>query len=188
MAGTARGHDGHAQQGFHGGAELVTEGAARGVLHHDQILGEFQAQAGRDHQSVQMNAHGFGVDDHLALIIDIRIAHVRLNGQMGLALASIYLIPQRIVMWSAGVSYFTKGSNRKQVIKRVLTHPCIVAVFLGLALMLTGMKLPSFLDAALKDIGNCNTAMSMLVIGTILAEVKPKQMLDKSVLPFCGWC
>ena len=26
-------------------------------------------------------------------------------GQMGLALASIYLIPQRIVMWSAGVSY-----------------------------------------------------------------------------------
>lgn len=105
-------------------------------------------------------------------------------GQMGLALASIYLIPQRIVMWSAGVSYFTKGSNRKQVIKRVLTHPCIVAVFLGLALMLTGITLPSFLDAALKDIGNCNTAMSMLVIGTILADVKPRQMLDKSLLLF----
>lgn len=107
-------------------------------------------------------------------------------GSMGLALASVYLIPQRIVMWSAGVSYFTKGSSRKELIKRVATHPCIVAVFLGMLLMLTQVSLPSFLDAALKDIGNCNTAMSMLVIGTILADVKPREMLDKSILLFSG--
>ena len=43
-----------------------------------------------------------------------------------------------------------------------------------------------FLDAALKDLSNCNTAMSMLVIGTILADVKPKEMLDKSVFLFSG--
>lgn len=107
-------------------------------------------------------------------------------GSMGLALASVYLIPQRIVMWSAGVSYFTRGSGRKELIKRVATHPCIVAVFLGMLLMLTQVSLPSFLDAALKDIGNCNTAMSMLVIGTILADVKPREMLDKSILLFSG--
>lgn len=107
-------------------------------------------------------------------------------GSMGLALASVYLIPQRIVMWSAGVSYFTKGSDRKAIVKRVLTHPCIVAVFLGMVLMLTQVSLPPFLDAALKDIGNCNTAMSMLVIGTILADVKPREMLDKSIFLFSG--
>ena len=107
-------------------------------------------------------------------------------GSMGLALASVYLIPQRIVMWSAGVSYFTKGTDRKAIVKRVLTHPCIIAVFLGMILMLTQVSLPSFLDAALKDIGNCNTAMSMLVIGTILADVKPKEMLDKSIFLFSG--
>lgn len=107
-------------------------------------------------------------------------------GSMGLALASVYLIPQRIVMWSAGVSYFTKGSDRKVIVKRVVTHPCIVAVFLGMLLMLTQVSLPSFLDAALKDIGNCNTAMSMLVIGTILADVKPREMLDKSIFLFSG--
>ncbi len=105
-------------------------------------------------------------------------------GSMGLALASVYLIPQRTVMWSAGVSYFAKGSDRKAVIKRVITHPCIVAVFLGMAFMLTGVKLPSFLDAALRDIGNCNTAMSMLVIGTILADVKFREMADKSLFLF----
>lgn len=107
-------------------------------------------------------------------------------GSMGLALASIYLIPQRIVMWSAGVSYFTRGSSKKDLVKRVVTHPCIVAVFVGLILMLTQVSLPSFLNAALKDIGNCNTAMSMLVIGTILADVKPKEMFDKSVFWFSG--
>lgn len=105
-------------------------------------------------------------------------------GSMGLALASVYLIPQRIVMWSAGVSYFTRGSDRKTVLKRVLTHPCIIAVFLGMLLMLTQVSLPGFLNAALKDLGNCNTAMSMLVIGTILADVKPREMLDKSIFLF----
>ena len=107
-------------------------------------------------------------------------------GSMGLALASVYLIPQRIVMWAAGVSYFTKGADRKTILKRVLTHPCIIAVAVGMVLMLTQVSLPSFLDAALKDIGSCNTAMSMLVIGTILADVKPKEMLDKSVFLFSG--
>lgn len=105
-------------------------------------------------------------------------------GSMGLALASVYLIPQRIVMWSAGVGYFTNGSNRRAVFKRAVTHPCIVAVFVGFAFMLLQVKLPSFLDASLRDIGNCNTAMSMLVIGTILADVKPREMLDGSLALF----
>ena len=107
-------------------------------------------------------------------------------GSMGLALASVYLIPQRIIMWSAGVSYFTEGADRKSVFKRVITHPCIIAVAVGLIFMLVQVQLPSFLDSALKDVGNCNTAMSMLVIGTILADVKPKDMLDKSIFIFSG--
>lgn len=135
-------------------------------------------------------------------------------GSIGLALASVYLIPQRIVMWSAGVSYFTaaagesangdavrgeieteeeqltrlqeKRAHHLNVLKRVVTHPCIVAVVIGVIFMFAKVQLPSFLDAALKDLSNCNTAMSMLVIGTILADVKPKEMLDKSVFLFSG--
>lgn len=107
-------------------------------------------------------------------------------GSIGLALASVYLIPQRIVMWSAGVSYFTEGTDKKAVFKRVITHPCIVAVGIGIVFMIARIELPAFLDAALKDISSCNTAMSMLVIGTILAEVKPREMLEKSVFLFSG--
>lgn len=107
-------------------------------------------------------------------------------GGMGLALASVYLIPQRIVMWSAGVSYFTGGADRKTVVRRVVTHPCIIAVFLGFALMLTQVSLPPFLEASLRDVGNCNTAMSMLVIGTILADVRFRELFDKSLFWFSG--
>lgn len=109
-------------------------------------------------------------------------------GSIGLALASVYLIPQRIVMWSAGVSYFTaqKRTHKKDVFKRVVTHPCIIAVVIGVIFMFAQVKLPAFLDSALKDLGACNTAMSMLVIGTILADVKAKDMLDKSVFLFSG--
>lgn len=105
-------------------------------------------------------------------------------GSMGLALASIYLIPQRIVMWSAGVSYFTGGADRTTVIRRVVTHPCIIAVFLGFGFMLAQVSLPPFLDASLRDVGNCNTAMSMLVIGTILADVRFRDMFDMSLFLF----
>lgn len=139
-------------------------------------------------------------------------------GSMGLAMASIYLIPQRIVMWSAGVSYFTAEDmtpanaadsheaqecgthdcadtsaardrarqRRMTVIKRVVTHPCIIAVVIGLVFMLFQVKLPPFLDSALKDLSNCNTAISMLVIGTILADVRPREMFDKSIFLFSG--
>ena len=109
-------------------------------------------------------------------------------GSIGLALASVYLIPQRIVMWSAGVSYFTaqERADKKDVFKRVVTHPCIIAVVIGVVFMLTQVKLPAFLDSALRDLSACNTAMSMLVIGTILADVKAKEMLDKSVFLFSG--
>ena len=87
-------------------------------------------------------------------------------------------------MWSAGISYFTESPNKKTLLKKVLTHPCIIAVEIGLILMFTQLQLPHFLDSALTELSNCNTAISMLVIGTILAELNFSQILDKSVLRF----
>ena len=58
-------------------------------------------------------------------------------GAMGTLLVSVALIPQRVVMWSAGLSLFT-STRKKDVVRKLLTHPCIVAVFLGFALMASG--------------------------------------------------
>ena len=92
-------------------------------------------------------------------------------GDLGILYASIYLIPQRIVMWTAGVSYFNHESNRKGLLKKVLVHPCMIAVYIGMFLMLTGIPLPGFLDKTVSALSACTTAMTMVYIGTILSDV-----------------
>ena len=116
-------------------------------------------------------------------------------GMMGLTLASIYLIPQRIMMWSEGVSVFTEAPTKKEMLKKIFSHPCIIACEVGVVLMLTGWRPPHFLQETITSISNCNTAMSMLVIGMILADADPRTLVDKDVLfysvvrliiiPFC---
>ena len=103
-------------------------------------------------------------------------------GMMGLTLASIYLIPQRIMMWSEGVSVFTEAPTKKEMLKKIFTHPCIIACEIGIVLMLTGWRPPHFLEETITSVSNCNTAMSMLVIGMILADADPKTIIDKDVL------
>lgn len=102
-------------------------------------------------------------------------------GTMGLTLASIYLIPQRIVMWSAGISVFTESPDKKTLVKKVITHPCIIACMAGILLMVTQLKLPGFLVSSIVTLSNCNTALSMMVIGMILADINIKEMFDKKV-------
>ena len=93
-----------------------------------------------------------------------------LYGGQGLLYASVYLIPQRVMMWSVGVSCFT-GRKGDGVLKKALTHPCIVAVGIGMVLMITQIQLPEWLDRPLTFSGNCNTALSLIVIGGILGGI-----------------
>ncbi len=107
-----------------------------------------------------------------------------LYGDQGLLYASIYLIPLRAVMWSFGVTCFT-GAKGKGVLKKIVTHPCIVAVFLGMILMVAQIQLPKGIEQTIRYAGNANTALSMIVIGNILAEVKASEIFDKQAGWFC---
>lgn len=104
-------------------------------------------------------------------------------GSQGLLFASVALIPLRFAMWSSGLKLFTK-TDGKSTAKKLLTHPCIIAVAVGFVLMLTQVKLPAFFLKALTGIGSCNTAVSMIVIGSILAEIRIKEILNKELFYF----
>ena len=100
----------------------------------------------------------------------------------GLMYGSVCLIPQRIVMWSAGISCFTTSGSKKDIFKRVALHPCIIAVYIGLILMFFQINLPFFLDKTLKSVGGCTTAVSMILIGSILGEIEDvKSVVSKTV-------
>lgn len=102
-------------------------------------------------------------------------------GPTGLMYASVALLPIRLFMWSAGLSLYT-STTKKQVLKTLATHPCIIAVFVGFALMLSGLQLPAFLNDTIDSLGNCCTALSMVVIGAILSDVDPRTVLEPAVL------
>lgn len=101
----------------------------------------------------------------------------------GLMYGSVCLIPQRIVMWSAGISCFTASGSKKDIFKRVALHPCIIAVYVGLILMFFQIPLPYFLDKTLRSVGGCTTSVSMILIGSILGEIEDvKSVVSKTVL------
>lgn len=107
-------------------------------------------------------------------------------GQLGMLYGQIYLIPLRIVMWSAGISYFEGGADAKQVFKKIITHPCIIAVIIGLIRMIAGITFPAAVDTTLNSLGRCSTPLIMLFLGMILAEYGFKSMISKLNLQYCA--
>ncbi len=105
-------------------------------------------------------------------------------GSTGLLLTTIFLIPQRIMMWSRGLAIFTEAPDKKTLVLKVLKHPCIIACEIGLVIMITGFEPPAGITSAITVFSNCNTAMSMLVIGMILANANPRELVDKDILTY----
>lgn len=106
-------------------------------------------------------------------------------GSVGLLYASAFLIPQRIVMWTAGLALFSTTGSKKETAKKLLTHPCIIAVVIGLVIMIFSLSLPEMLDNVISSLADCTTPLSMLVIGTVLADVKLKRVISRESLFFC---
>ena len=106
-------------------------------------------------------------------------------GAQGLLYASVYLIPLRFFMWSAGLSCFTH-TTAKETIRKLALHPCIIAVWIGFALMLTQAPLPGAIDRTLSYLSACTLPVSILIIGSILAGVKPGRVFHPLTLYFCA--
>lgn len=85
-------------------------------------------------------------------------------GVEGLLIASIFIIPNRILMWTAGISYFTSNSDQKEGLRRTLANPAVIAVYLGLARMILNIPLPEFLDTAADCIGDCTAPLLTILL------------------------
>lgn len=108
-------------------------------------------------------------------------------GSSGLLYASLFMLPVRIVMWSYGVTVFLRGEesaaeNKKGgLLKKIITHPCIVAIYVGAIIMIGGIGLPTFLKNTIAGLSNCNMPLSMMLVGMLLAEIDPKGLIDKTM-------
>ena len=99
-------------------------------------------------------------------------------GEIGILYGSIFIIPMRIVMWTSGLSLFTSMENKKRIIT-LITHPCLLAVFIGFGYAFAPFTLPRFLSDAIMWVGECVRVIPMIIVGSILSGVKFKEVLDK---------
>ncbi|MFR7443960.1 MAG: AEC family transporter [Sellimonas intestinalis] len=102
-------------------------------------------------------------------------------GTSGLLYAAVFMLPVRVVMWSVGVSCFLPG-QKKNVLKKVITHPCIVAIYLGLIVMVLPMAWPDFFLNGVEGLSSANTPVSMMLIGMMLAEMDPRGLVDRTMV------
>ncbi len=102
-------------------------------------------------------------------------------GPDGLRLASVFLVPVRLFYWTVGLACFVKV-DKKNVIKTALTHPCILSVLIGLLYMFFPIPLPTFLTRTITSFSSAMTPVTMLIIGTILAEVDLRTIFSKETI------
>ena len=104
-----------------------------------------------------------------------------LYGSLGVLYTSLFQIPIRFTMWTAGLSLFT-NVNKKDAFKKLATHPCIVSIFMGIVLMLTRVELPKFLGDTVYSISKTTVPISMITVGSIMADADVKSLFSKSIL------
>ncbi len=131
------------------------------------------------------NVMSYGMICSNSSFIGLPVAE-ELYGSLGVLYTSIFQIPIRFTMWTAGLALFT-DVDRKSAFKKLVKHPCIIAIFVGFVVMLLPFSLPAFIVNTIGSVSKCTTPLSMFVIGAILADADIKTMFSKDVLYFTFW-
>ena len=107
-------------------------------------------------------------------------------GAEGLLYLAALLIPVNIFMFFFGLRLFLPKKGPRPPLWSQLLHPCVVAALVGFVFMVTDLHVPVFLGEAIASIGSCTTAISMVLIGAVLATVSPKTIFEGSSFYFCA--
>mgnify|MGYP000857558105 CR=1 FL=1 len=102
-----------------------------------------------------------------------------LYGKIGIFYASMYITAYNVFTWTNGVMIFTGEKNAK-AFKKALLNPGIIAVFAGMIIFIFSIKLPYPVLKTCEILGTMTTPLSMLIIGSLIADVNFKEL-------FSGW-
>ena len=98
--------------------------------------------------------------------------------------AVAYNIAYVAIAWTLGVSLLCGRENI--TLRRVLLHPNIVSAAIGFALFILGVTIPQMPAQALSLVGGLTTPLSMLIIGTRVYGVRPRDFADADYPIICA--
>ncbi len=102
-------------------------------------------------------------------------------GSLGVLMAALYTVVGDIILWTWGVTMTMPEEKREKrsfysIVKKIL-NPCLVAIFLGFLVGLTGIPVPKDIFEALGKVGAAASPLAMIYIGGILCYVDLKHGL-----------
>ena len=99
-------------------------------------------------------------------------------GDAGIFYGSIYNIPFTILMWTVGITIFN-GKSEGNKIKKAIINPGIIATIMGFTIFMFSISLPSALKDTLNSVGSMTTPLSMIIIGSALAETRIRDIFNE---------
>jgi malate permease and related proteins len=84
---------------------------------------------------------------------------------------SAYLVCFNILSYTYGI--YLVSSNKKLItIRSMLLNPGIIAVAIGIIIFISPVKLPKFIYDAFNLVGQTNTPIAMILLGTYIAKAR----------------
>ena len=105
---------------------------------------------------------------------------------IGMLYASLFVPPQRILMWSYGISLYSQNKQEKSL-KKIVLHPCVISIFIGIIVMIAynlHIYLPTGISKTIKMIGSCSTPLCLIVVGTFASNLRFRELINKHVILF----
>lgn len=98
-------------------------------------------------------------------------------GNIGVFYTAIFNIPWNLFCFTIGMVFYT-GVKDFKTMKRAALNPGVISVCIGLILFIFSIKLPYPIFRTLELVGSTTTPLSMIVIGSMLAEIKVKDIFS----------
>jgi len=98
---------------------------------------------------------------------------------------SIYNMVFNIFLWTYGVILFSRKKDTK-ILKKAALNPGIISVVIGMLIFLFSIKLPGPILETLDMVGSMTVPISMLIIGSLLAETRFTTMFNDISIYFCS--
>ena len=97
-------------------------------------------------------------------------------GDEWVVFSTAFLSVQLFFIWSHGIRLFSP--KEKFNIKKVLLNVNIIAICLGMIMMLSGIRLPSFVKDITSSFGSLLGPLGMLIAGILAADIDFKKILS----------
>lgn len=105
-------------------------------------------------------------------------------GEGALIYAALFQLPHNVLMYTYGISLVNGGHRAKTSLKDFI-NPCIVAALIACVICLCDIKEPQMIWQSCTYLGNITTPLGMLIVGSSLADMDMKHVLDDlKVIPF----